>query len=266
MTPDTLAHIIRDHARDGESVSVAIQVEPETWIDYRADERLRSASLIKVPIMMTILDAVRRGAIAPDQQVPTPEPAGGSGVLQNLQQRPYSAHDLLTLMIVVSDNMATNALIDFVGMPAVNEWSKRLGLVDTTLSRHMMDGKAVATGHENFTSARDMAMVLGAVSTGRVPGSDDAMRILLGQQSTGGLPEYLPDGWLLAHKTGELDGLRHDAGIVTTDLQHSATVVVMCDGFRGTDGPARASSIIRAIGRGVYEHLAAGSGLADGRA
>lgn len=257
MTPESLQRIIDEHTRGSGSGSVSVVVHSAGGLEmhHRADAIHRSASLIKVPIMMMILDAVRNGTLTMDQLVPAPEPAGGSGVLQNLQQRDFSVGDLLTLMIVVSDNMATNALIDLIGIPAVNAWLRRAGLADTVLARRMMDTAAAESGHENVTTARDMASILDAVSTGRLPGSDDAVRILLGQQSEVGLPEYLPDGWLLAHKTGGLDGLRHDAGIVTTDSGQSATVVVMCDGFRGTDGPARAFAIARAVGRGVCEYF-----------
>lgn len=259
MTDETLDRIIQNNAHESEleSVSIVARSTDGLQLEYRPDALHRSASLIKVPIMMTILDAVRHGSLTLDQLVPAPAPAGGSGVLQILRRQPYSVGDLLALMIVVSDNMATNALINLVGMPAVNDWSDRAGLTETVLGRHMMASADSSRGRENFTTARDMALILDGVSAGRLPDSNDALGILLGQQSDGGLPEYLPDGWMLAHKTGELDGLRHDAGIVMTEADHRATVVVMCDGFGGVDGTARASSVIRAVGREVYERLGA---------
>jgi beta-lactamase class A len=122
--------------------------------------------------------------------------------------------DLAILMLSVSDNTATNILIDELGMSGINETIQNLGASDTFLRRKMMDFEAKRAGRDNFTTPSDVAKVLEAILKNR-----RMVEMLSVQKSTSAFPARLPfDDTddvepILAHKTGYLPGVAHDAGI-----------------------------------------------------
>ena len=124
--------------------------------------------------------------------------------------------DLATMMIAVSDNSATNVLIDRVGMDKVNSWLDGLGLKNTRLRRRMMDVKAAQAGHENTATPHEFVTLLETLHKGDVlgkPGTDDFFKMLAtGKMSY--IPRLLPEGVRTANKPGDLDAVRNDAGIV----------------------------------------------------
>ncbi len=142
---------------------------------------------------------------------------GGSGLMGGFTPGTtrLTVRDLATLMIGVSDNSATNILIDRVGMDNVNTLLARLGLTTTRLRRHMMDGEAARQGRENTGTPRELVALLDSLHSGRVlGGATDGYFRMLGTQKASYIPLLLPPGVRTANKPGELDGVRNDAGIV----------------------------------------------------
>jgi beta-lactamase class A len=126
--------------------------------------------------------------------------------------------DLATLMITVSDNVATNLIIDRLGMDAIQAWIDKAGLAETRLERRMMDRAAMSAGRGNWTSAADMETLLSAVAAGTCvssPASREMRRALEAQQIQDRLPRRLGEGVRVANKTGNFTDVIHDAGIVT---------------------------------------------------
>ena len=124
--------------------------------------------------------------------------------------------DLATFMVAVSDNSATNVLIDRVGMQNVNAMLDSLGLSHTRLQRKMMDVKAAQAGQENLSTPRDMMTLFANLYQGKVfskPLTDDFFRMLSTSKASD-IPRYLPEGVVIANKPGELAGVRNDVGIV----------------------------------------------------
>ncbi len=124
--------------------------------------------------------------------------------------------DLATFMVAVSDNSATNVLIDRVGMQNVNAMLDSLGLHQTRLQRKMMDVKAAQEGRENISTPGEMMALLEAVYRGKVfkkPLADDFFKVL-GTPKASDIPRYIPDDVICANKPGELAGVRNDVGIV----------------------------------------------------
>ena len=200
-----------------------------------ADEAVTAASTIKVPILAAALDEVKAGRLdlAQPSTIP-PQRTGGSGVLQAL---PYlhtlTLADLLTLMIIVSDNTATNVVIDLIGMERINQFCADAGLNGTVLRRKMMDAEAVRLGLENTTTAHDQARLLDAIAWRNLlpaPLRAFALQALERQQFNDGLPSLLPDEVIVAHKTGELPGVRHDVGVITGTNGRQAVVAVLLSG------------------------------------
>ncbi len=179
-----------------------------------------SASMIKVPIMYEMMRQVASGALALEQLLVVTDEVRvtGAGILQELRPNiTMTVKELMTLMIVLSDNTATNMLIDLIGMEAVNQTMLELGLTSTVLRRRMMDFDAARAGKENETSAQDMALLFEIIENRKsLPDEYHTLMldILKRQQVRDKLPFYLPEETVLANKTGTLEGVEHDGGIL----------------------------------------------------
>lgn len=140
----------------------------------------------------------------------------GDGIIKDLENiQNLTILELLTFMIIYSDNTATNILIDLIGFDCINENAKILNLKNTSLNRKMMDFEKINNGIDNFTSASDLAIILEYIYYY----SDNYFRnimidILKNQKIKGGLDLHLPKDLIIGHKTGDLDHLEHDVGIV----------------------------------------------------
>jgi beta-lactamase class A len=180
-----------------------------------------AASLIKLPILLTVLEAAECGGLSLATEVVVGgEGTGGAGVVEHLRPGTrLTLADLLFCMIAVSDNAATNHVLDLVGLEAVNAWSEGMGLAGTVLRRRMMDGEARRAGRENLTTPADIHRLLRELQTPvrLSPAVTARARALLARQQLKlGWATFLPDE-RLAHKTGDLEGLFHDAGVLDPD-------------------------------------------------
>lgn len=191
----------------------------EVSVAIRVEEVFPAASLAKLPIAIELMRRADLGQFDLRERFDTSREArvGGAGVLDILDPATqFTLGELCALMLVVSDNIAANFLLDLVGMGEVNETLNRLNLKRTKLARHFMDTAARASGRDNVTSAGDMLTLIGLIRGNALPGGRKLRETLAAQQSFSELTEgYLPVGATLAHKDGTLDGLVHDAGIVS---------------------------------------------------
>ncbi|MEZ5308206.1 MAG: serine hydrolase [Pyrinomonadaceae bacterium] len=197
----------------------------------RQDERVRTASTIKLPIMAETFRQVSEGKLRWDQKITLTKDkkVGGSGILHEFSDD--TVIDLRTavhLMIVVSDNTATNLVLDLVGSDNVNANAKRLGL-DQTLSLRKVFGGGDSSALKadetlkmfglGVSSPRDMARLLEMIENGKVvskEASAEMIGILKRQQFKDGIGRNLPDTIESASKSGALDRLRSDVGILYT--------------------------------------------------
>jgi beta-lactamase class A len=124
--------------------------------------------------------------------------------------------DLATMMVAVSDNSATNVLIDRMGMDNVNAMLDSLGLAHTRLRRKMMDLEAAKQGRENISTPREMMTLLEAIYRGKLLNkeSTDEFFKVLSTNKDSWIPRDLPPGVKIANKPGSLEGVRNDSGIV----------------------------------------------------
>lgn len=227
------------------SVQVVDPLTGRAW-GWKAGERCPSASVIKLLIAWEAFRQAEAGLVHLGETVSVrPEAVvGGTGVLGTLTPGiSLTWLDMVALMLVVSDNTATNLLIDRLGFEAINATASSLGLTQTVLGRKMMDFAARAAGRENYMSAADAARLLAmlVLQAGGVPGgvggpapgfltgdepaavapgarlsaasARELLAILEKQQFNHKLPALLPPV-RCAHKTGELPGLEHDAGVI----------------------------------------------------
>jgi beta-lactamase class A len=124
--------------------------------------------------------------------------------------------DLATMMVAVSDNSATNVLIDRLGMQNVNALLGSLGLTRTRLNRKMMDVKAADEGRENVSTPREMMELLELIYRGKVLNREmtDGFFKMLSTHKYSAISRDLPEGLRIADKPGELEGVRTDSGVV----------------------------------------------------
>ncbi len=230
-----------------------------TWdkLELDSDMVFPAASMIKVPIMYEIMRqaAARKLSLNDSLEVTSGYITGGAGILKELRAGiTMTIRELVTLMIILSDNTATNMLIDVAGMDAVNKTMDSLGLKSTVLRRRMMDFAAAQAGKENETSAADLARLFAGIYTsiGLPPAYGSSMLdILKRQQIRDKLPFYLPEETIIAHKTGTLTGVEHDAGILFLPGGPYIVCVLTADLQTNYLG----LQLVASIGKVIYEHF-----------
>lgn len=226
-------------------------------LEHNATRRFPAASLIKLPIYLEYVNRVARGELDPAGKISLPHGsvAGGCGVLKDAP--PGSSHALgriAELMITVSDNIAANMLIDLLGPDRINAAARTLGMRDTRLQRKMMDLESQAAGKDNYTTPRDVCVFLDALLHPRIMAPGTAREIISAlrrQELNAKLPALLPPAAVVAHKTGELQGVEHDAGLLFCGNKCCIAAVLT----EGLASNAAGVSFCRKIGRLVYDAL-----------
>lgn len=215
---------------------------------HQADEPIEAASVIKLTVMAEAFRQFEAGALDPSEPVIIrPEDKLPScGALTYMHDGlSVTLLDLVTLMIILSDNTATNLLIDRLGMENINAMIDSLGLKGTRLNRKLFMPELAKKGIKNYVAARDMGMLLKGLLEGRIVSADASRQmldILRKQRLNGKMPFFLHDkGIACAHKTGEDDGITHDVGVIC-----AAEPVVFCFLSENTDVP-RAERAIQDI-------------------
>jgi beta-lactamase class A len=196
------------------------------FVAIRENELFPSASVIKLAILATVYRAYDAGTAKPGDLVRTraADLIGGSDVLAGSPPgKAWSIDALVKAMIWVSDNSASNTLITAFGMASVNATMRLAGMTSSRLARHFADVVPAWHRSENVITPADAATLLFAIERGTREGiptiaSPQSCRamidILLGNEDGTKIVQGLPRGTPCAHKTGEIDGVRNDAGVV----------------------------------------------------
>jgi len=186
------------------------------------DEVMPTASSIKIAILAELYRQAQQGRVKLTDfyTLQSSDMVGGSGITSVLTpgMTKLTLRDVAGLMISVSDNSATNVIIERVGMENVNALLDSLGLTHTRLRRKMMDVKAASEGRENVATPREMMLLLESLYRGKVLNkqmTNDFFN-LLSVHKESYIPRNLPEDLKVANKPGELEGVRNDSGIVFT--------------------------------------------------
>lgn len=200
-----------------------IDDEEETGLIAAAGEAEihSSASMIKLLIMECLFAMARQEKLDLTATVPlsaAPRVEGGGALQELFSYHRFSLLELCRLMMVLSDNWATNLLIRQLGMEQINQRAQELGLANTRLQRFMMDVRAIQEGRENLTTAADLLILLEHLYHLREePQLGQEMWHILGrQQFRDKLPFFWGEDVPFYHKTGCLDRVEHDGGIWLT--------------------------------------------------
>lgn len=215
-------------------------------------------SAIKIPILIELFRQADRGEQNLDTRVEVKagDQVGGSGVIQYFADGGslLSLHDLATLMIVLSDNTATNILIDRLGMANVTRTMARLGYPHIELQREMIHPEASAAGRENLATPAEAAGVMTRIARCDLPMSRthcQSLRALLEIPKDGPLPRPIPAGIKVAWKPGNITGVATGWGLV--ELPGRPYVLTVMTNY-GRDGEG--DTAIETISRMAYDHFA----------
>ncbi|MBE3555684.1 MAG: serine hydrolase [Firmicutes bacterium] len=249
----------------GGRFSVAIHhLESGEAFQYDADQPCYAASVIKVPIMATVFHEAAVGHLTLEEKLIVREEdmVTGSGVLQHLTPGiALSIRDLVVLMIIESDNTATNLLIDRLGTQTIQQSMQQWGLQATQFHHKLQIIPAVDTDAHNTITAREMAIFLKRMAQGQVVSWNACRKmieIMKWQKVNTGLPSLLPvedrpvgaiPDWELAHKTGDVTGIEHDVGLLYVPGHTFAIAVCV----RDVTVPLRVHAAMGRIGRILYD-------------
>ena len=207
-----------------------------------------TASAIKLAIVYELFRQAEERKLNLDETLTLDrrQAVGGTGVLVEMGTPTLSIRDYAVLMVTLSDNTATNVLIDRVGMDAIAARMKGLGLAGTKLRRHMMDTAAARRGDENVSTPDELARLLSTMNE-NMP---EAIA-LLKKPKENRLRKGLPEGVASADKSGELEGVRVDAGIVYAKNRP----YVLCVMTTFLKDEAEGERAIESISRIAYEYF-----------
>jgi beta-lactamase class A len=189
----------------------------------RADDVFPQASSIKIAVLAELYHQAQqsepgKAKLTDLYTVQTSDLVQDSDIMGGLMPgvTRVTNRDLATMMVAVSDNSATNVLIDRLNMKHINDLMASLGLTHTLLRRKMMDIQAASEGRENISTPREMMALLEDLYRGKVLNkemTEDFFK-LLSTHKDSFLPRSLPDSVRVANKPGELEGVRNDSGVV----------------------------------------------------
>lgn len=210
-----------------------VDLESGVRAEHRPREVFESASLVKLPILVELYRRAEAGELKLTEEMVLEARfrVEGSGILKNQPGGTrWSLEKLARLMVAESDNIATDMLLERLGLDTLTPAMRKLGLQDTTVERTIFDFGAIDAGRDNRTSAADTALLLEKLGKGELPGSQAMLAILETTRRRDMLPARLPQGVKVAHKTGELTGVLHDAGLITTP-EGRYVLVLLAQGF-----------------------------------
>jgi beta-lactamase class A len=248
-------------------VAIAFRtLDGKSELFYHADEPFHAASTMKVPVMIELFHEVQEGKIRLTDEIPihiefasivdgSPyklDPADDSELaLYNAKGETRTVSQLCDLMITVSSNLATNLLIEKLGVQNIRATTQSLHANGMNVLRGVEDNKAFEKGLNNTTTARALEILMTAIANGKAvnAGSSQQMiQILEGQKFNEGIPTGVPAGTRVAHKTGEITKIHHDAAIVYAQRPFVLVILV-----RGLVEVKDSSALMADITRLLYQ-------------
>jgi beta-lactamase class A len=235
-----------------------------------SDEVFPQASSIKIAVLAELYHqaqlsangAAGKGKLTDMYTVRSADIVQDSDILQGLTPSvtQITNRDLATMMVAVSDNSATNVLIDRLGMENVNALMDSLGLQHTRLRRKMMDLKAAAEGRENVSTPAEMMTLLENIYRGKILDKKmtEDFLTMLSTHKDSWIPRDLPSDLRIANKPGALEGVRNDSGIVFA-RNRPFVICVMTTYLRNERDGEKAISRVAAAAYSVFERLGSAS-------
>ncbi len=254
------------------AIAVALHdLETGFELRYNPDRWFHAASTIKVPILLGAFAAIDRGDLLPHSRVHVrnrflsimenipfriESDRDANSAVHNAIGKMMRVDELAYHMITTSSNLATNLLLGVIGTDAVNQTLRELDVEEgIELTRGVEDELAFEKGINNRVTAAGLLRILVMLAEGKAfsPAlSRRMMDILHGQEFNQGIPARLPKGARVAHKTGEISTVAHDAGVVYLPKRKPYVLVILTEWDVSTTGRSRT---IASISHAIYEFL-----------
>jgi beta-lactamase class A len=267
VEPQTTSDILARIQKSGADVGVGFRtVDGKTEWFSRADDVFHAASTMKIPVMIELFHQVREGKLKLEDSLPienefhslvdgsvfTLDPADDSETdLYKALGQARTLSQLCELMITVSSNLATNLLVEKLGVDNIRATVHALHADGMSVLRGVEDNKAYEKGMNNTTTARGLLILMEAIANGQAVdaySSRQMIEILARQKFNEGIPAGVPPGTRVAHKTGELTKLHHDAAIVYGPRPFVLVILV-----RGLAESKESAALMADITRRIYE-------------
>jgi beta-lactamase class A len=255
--------LIRDSGADVAVVFRTLDGKQEMMIE--PDVAFHAASTMKIPVMIELFAEAHDGKLRLDDPLPVKNEFHSivDGSVYQLNAADDSDAEIyksiggtLTLrqlceaMITHSSNLAANLLIERLGVANIQKTIARLNADGMILLRGVEDSKAFQAGKNDTTTARALQILLEAIATNNAGDAESCramMEILKRQTMNEAIPAGLPAGTIVAHKTGEITGIHHDAAIVMS--VRPFVLVILVKGINERD---KSSALMAAITKAVY--------------
>ena len=250
----------------GAEVAVAFRtLDGRDELLIQPDEVFHAASTMKVPVLIELFRQARAGQLSLDDRIPVVNQfhsivdgspfmldTGDDSDAEVYRQigKTMTYRDLADAMITVSSNFATNLMIEHLGAKNIQKTTDALGATGMHVLRGVEDDKAFRKGLNNSTTARALMTLMQAIAAGKAvdqSASGEMVAILKRQVFNSGIPAGLPPGIPVAHKTGEITRIQHDAAIVYAGRPFVLVVLV-----RGLDDAGKGSALASGIAGVLY--------------
>jgi len=242
----------------------------ENQIFINIDEQFHAASTMKVPVMIELYKQQQEGLInlndsivlinefksIVDESIYSMDIGDDSDdVIYSKIGTKQTLNDLMVPMIAVSSNLATNVLIEIVDAKKVTQTMRDLGAESIEVLRGVEDQKAYDLGLSNSTTARDLMIIMKAIANGTAGRKEDCeamTSILKTQEWNDMIPLYLPEEVVVAHKTGSITGVHHDAAIVYLPNNKNYVLVLLSKNLKNFD---KGTKQLAKISKSIYEFM-----------
>ncbi len=264
---------IAGEAGAGKVAVACYDYETETGFRHRGDDWFHAASTIKLPVLVGVFAAIADGDPELDSRIhvrnrffsavdaaPYRIQPGrdANSTVHSFIGKTMKVRDLAHHMIVTSSNLATNLLVDVVGLERLQAVLERMGVEGVRLRRGVEDERAFEEGINNEVTASGLVQVLRLVGEEKAiskEASDRMLEILHQQEFRSGIPAGLPDDARVANKTGEISTVAHDTGLVYLPGNRKPYALAILSEWDPTQTSGRRDVLAR-ISRAVHEHLA----------
>ncbi len=267
IDPKVAAAIQNRVAKSGADVGIAFEtLDGQLAWSSRGDDVFHAASTMKVPVMIELYHQVREGKVKLSDPLPIknefhslvdgsvftlkPDDDSETDLYKALGQT-RTLDQLCDLMVTVSSNFATNLLIEKLGIQHIRATVTALHADGMDIKRGVEDQKAFDKGLNNTTTARGLATLLLAIANGKAVDAESSAKmveVLERQKFNEGIPAGVPSNIRVAHKTGEITKIHHDAGIVYAERPFVIVVLV-----RGIEDFKQSSALIADVTRDLYQ-------------
>ncbi|WP_150451725.1 serine hydrolase [Arenibacter lacus] len=244
--------------------------KPKDSLLINVDEKFHAASTMKVPVMIELFKQASQGKINLQDSIVLKNEfksiVDGSlyrmdinddsdDIIYNQIGSKVALKDLMHSMVTISSNLATNVLIELVDAKKVTASMRDLGAENIEVLRGVEDLKAYEKGLSNSTTAKDLMVIMKSIannSAGTPKDCEAMITILKDQQHKSLIPFYLPEEVKVAHKTGSITGVHHDAGIVYLPDGNAYVLVLLSKNLKDID---KGTEQLARISKTLYDYV-----------